>query len=135
MLQVSSPTPGRSESDSLFKECSALLGKSSELGRLSGAGHGRLGAAAPSWPGLCEASAALRPRICQFTLGRAKGPMANSWMVRWAALGVIGLSLLAAGPSDAQTPACTNTITADVVALDQPFFWNRLGPGQPPGRD
>src|SRR5229473_3100116 len=50
--------PGRSEPDSLLEECSALLGKSSELGRLSGAGHGRLGAAAPSWPGLCEASAA-----------------------------------------------------------------------------
>jgi hypothetical protein len=59
--------------------------------------------------------------------------MANSWMVRWAALGVIGLSLLAAGPSDAQTPACTNTITADVVALDQPFFWNRLGAVEPQG--
>jgi NADPH-dependent curcumin reductase CurA len=28
---------------------------------------------------------------------------------------------------------CTRTITANVVALDQPFFWNRLGAVQPQG--
>lgn len=28
---------------------------------------------------------------------------------------------------------CLRTITADVVALDQPFFWNRLGAVQPQG--
>ena len=28
---------------------------------------------------------------------------------------------------------CARTITADVVALDQPFFWNRLGAVQPQG--
>src|SRR5574341_1190657 len=29
--------------------------------------------------------------------------------------------------------ACERTIHADVVALDQPFFWNRLGAYQPQG--
>lgn len=32
-----------------------------------------------------------------------------------------------------QTQACERTIKADVVALDQPFFWNRLGVYQPQG--
>jgi hypothetical protein len=49
---------------------------------------------------------------------------------RCIALGLFGLSLLAAGATRAQ---CTNTITADVVALDQPFFWNRLGAVEPQG--
>lgn len=30
-------------------------------------------------------------------------------------------------------PSCSRTIRADVVALDQPFFWNRLGAVQPQG--
>ena len=30
-------------------------------------------------------------------------------------------------------PSCARTITADVVALDQVFFWNRLGAVQPQG--
>ena len=55
---------------------------------------------------------------------------ANARQARWIALGLIGLSLLAAGAARAQ---CTNTITADVVALDQPFFWNRLGAVEPQG--
>lgn len=29
--------------------------------------------------------------------------------------------------------ACDRTIKADVVALDQPFVWNRLGAAQPQG--
>ncbi len=33
----------------------------------------------------------------------------------------------------APTPGCTRTVTANVVALDQPFFWNRLGAAQPQG--
>ena len=44
-----------------------------------------------------------------------------------AALLLLTLSLTAS----AQT--CDRTITADVVALDQPFFWNRLGAVQPQG--
>ncbi len=32
-----------------------------------------------------------------------------------------------------ETQSCTNTITADVVALDQPFFYNRLGAVNPAG--
>src|SRR5262249_23672088 len=30
-------------------------------------------------------------------------------------------------------PACSRTVKADVVALDQVFFWNRLGAVQPQG--
>src|SRR4029079_8864988 len=39
--------------------------------------------------------------------------------------------LLLPGIAAAQT--CNRTITADVVALDQVFFWNRLGALQPQG--
>jgi hypothetical protein len=41
---------------------------------------------------------------------------------------------LVAGVAEAQTAAaCNRVITADVVALDQVFFWNRLGAVQPQG--
>ncbi|HEX6863803.1 MAG TPA: hypothetical protein VF414_13340, partial [Thermoanaerobaculia bacterium] len=55
-------------------------------------------------------------------------PRGTGWL--WAAL----LLTLPAGIA-AQTPSCSpgNTITADVVALDQVFFWNRLGAVQPQG--
>jgi hypothetical protein len=39
--------------------------------------------------------------------------------------------LLAPAAAGAQT--CARTLTADVVALDQVFFWNRLGAVQPQG--
>jgi len=39
----------------------------------------------------------------------------------------------AVSPAVARAQMCTRTITADVVALDQPFFWNRLGASQPQG--
>ncbi|HWQ31731.1 MAG TPA: hypothetical protein VNQ79_02515 [Blastocatellia bacterium] len=42
------------------------------------------------------------------------------------------LALLLLGES-ASAQTCDRTITADVVALDQPFFWNRLGAVQPQG--
>ncbi|HET9226725.1 MAG TPA: copper oxidase, partial [Thermoanaerobaculia bacterium] len=60
-------------------------------------------------------------RLSRFLLG-------TGWL--WAAL----LLTLPAGIA-AQTPSCTpgNTVTADVVALDQVFFWNRLGAVQPQG--
>uniref|UniRef100_UPI001177A73E hypothetical protein n=1 Tax=Crenothrix polyspora TaxID=360316 RepID=UPI001177A73E len=35
--------------------------------------------------------------------------------------------------SFAQAATCERTLTADVVALDQAFFWNRLGAVQPQG--
>jgi len=44
-------------------------------------------------------------------------------------IGLIALGLC--GPVHAQT--CNRTISADVVALDQPFFWNRMGVLQPHG--
>jgi len=37
-------------------------------------------------------------------------------------------------PAEAQEASCQRTLTADVVALDQPFFWNRLGAAQPQGQ-
>jgi len=48
--------------------------------------------------------------------------------------GVVALMLFAI-PYEArgQTPTCNRTISADVVALDQVFFWNRLGAVQPQG--
>ena len=33
----------------------------------------------------------------------------------------------------AQAQTCARTLTADVVAFDQVFFWNRLGAVQPQG--
>ncbi len=39
----------------------------------------------------------------------------------------------AAGDTATGTPTCARTIIANVVALDQPFFWNRLGAVQPQG--
>src|SRR6476659_2977551 len=37
-------------------------------------------------------------------------------------------------PASAAGQTCVRTITADVVALDQVFFWNRLGAVQPQGQ-
>jgi hypothetical protein len=48
----------------------------------------------------------------------------------------LGLGLgLASTPAEAwhTGPSCNRTITADVVALDQVFFWNRLGAVEPQG--
>jgi len=53
--------------------------------------------------------------------------------------GVLALTLFAspnaAKAQDAAVPAptCNRTVTANVVALDQVFFWNRLGAVQPQG--
>ena len=49
---------------------------------------------------------------------------------------VLGAIILAACPdrtSGAEAGKCTRTIVADVVALDQPYLWNRLGASQPAG--
>jgi len=37
-------------------------------------------------------------------------------------------------PATAGAQTCARNLTADVVALDQVFFWNRLGSVQPQGR-
>src|SRR3954452_6947883 len=56
---------------------------------------------------------------------------------RLLALGFVtlGLALLLAAPLVvAQTPAgCAAVTYADVVALDQPWFWNRYGAMEPQG--
>ncbi len=46
-------------------------------------------------------------------------------------LGLILILLVASSSVSAQT--CQRTVIADVVAFDQPFFWNRLGAVQPQG--
>ena len=47
--------------------------------------------------------------------------------------GVVALMVLAVPyAARAQTSTCNRTISANVVALDQVFFWNRLGAVQPP---
>src|SRR5690242_12106603 len=38
-----------------------------------------------------------------------------------------------AARAQSTAPACSRTISADVVALDQVFFWNRLGAVEPQG--
>src|SRR5436305_7075686 len=56
---------------------------------------------------------------------------------RLLALGFVTLGLallLAAPPVAAQTPAgCAGVTYADVVALDQPWLWNRYGALEPAG--
>ncbi|MFL6193811.1 MAG: hypothetical protein ACJ75H_06540, partial [Thermoanaerobaculia bacterium] len=48
--------------------------------------------------------------------------------------GLIALCAVAALPSTASAATCARTVTADVVAFDQVFFWNRLGAVQPQGQ-
>src|SRR6476660_8586541 len=56
--------------------------------------------------------------------------MSNESRSRWLALAIcVGLCI--PGVSAAQT--CARMLQADVVALDQVFFWNRLGAVQPQG--
>src|SRR5829696_6668913 len=43
------------------------------------------------------------------------------------------LLLLLAAPGAARAQSCTRTLMADVVAIDQVWFWNRLGAVQPQG--
>ncbi|HYO14322.1 MAG TPA: copper oxidase [Thermoanaerobaculia bacterium] len=52
----------------------------------------------------------------------------TSWIV-----GLLLAAAVLAFPGDAQAQTCARTLTADVVALDQVFFWNRLGAVQPQG--
>lgn len=49
-----------------------------------------------------------------------------------ALLALIGVAWLATFPAAAQAQ-CERTVTANVAALDQVFFWNRLGAVQPHG--
>src|SRR5215213_2299239 len=45
----------------------------------------------------------------------------------------VAAAFLATIPGTAEAQTCARTVTADVVALDQVFFWNRLGAVQPQG--
>ena len=47
---------------------------------------------------------------------------------------VCALAALLTWPAAASAQTCARTITADVVAFDQVFFWNRLGAVQPQGQ-
>lgn len=66
----------------------------------------------------------------------------SSHTFKLAASLALALSWLGISPGDATAqiisdsepaPRCARTLTADVVALDQPFFWNRLGAMEPQG--
>ena len=59
--------------------------------------------------------------------------MASARRPRSSLPSLAAASLLLALPSAAGAQTCARTITADVVALDQPWFWNRLGAVQPQG--
>ena len=48
-------------------------------------------------------------------------------------IGGLLLAAVLALPGGAEAQTCARTLTADVVALDQVFFWNRLGAVQPHG--
>lgn len=50
----------------------------------------------------------------------------------WLAMALAVAAVLGL-PADATGQTCTRTLTADVVAFDQVFFWNRLGAVQPQG--
>ncbi|MFQ5501383.1 MAG: hypothetical protein ACE5EQ_03670, partial [Phycisphaerae bacterium] len=53
-----------------------------------------------------------------------------SFLMTVCLLTLVGSPVALAQPSGG---VCSRTITADVVALDQAFFWNRLGVAQPQG--
>ena len=58
------------------------------------------------------------------------GLIPRTWWLPTSLALVLALALL---PAAAPAQTCARTITADVVALDQVFFWNRLGAVQPQG--
>jgi hypothetical protein len=51
----------------------------------------------------------------------------------WCGVALAALVALVA-PATAQAQSCQRDIYAQVVALDQPYFWNRLGAAQPQGQ-
>jgi plastocyanin len=53
----------------------------------------------------------------------------------WARAGLwcVGVTSIAGSAGGTELPKSNRTIVADVVALDQPFLWNRLGTSQPSG--
>ena len=51
----------------------------------------------------------------------------------WGALVFLSLALLVAHPGPTQAQSCARFLTAEVAALDQVYFWNRLGAVQPHG--
>ena len=63
---------------------------------------------------------------------RYVGKRSTRWL---SSAAVPGLLLALAGPGEAQTlpPQCKRALTANVVALDQVFFYNRLGAVNPAG--
>src|ERR1700739_2410318 len=56
-------------------------------------------------------------------------------LTRLGAMGMFALIVLSASPavSEESTFVCNRIIKAQVIALDQPWMWNRLGAAQPGG--
>ncbi|MFQ5501954.1 MAG: hypothetical protein ACE5EQ_06585, partial [Phycisphaerae bacterium] len=66
--------------------------------------------------------------ICTDNMGQSRNHLA--FLLAVCLLTLAGTPVALAQPSGG---VCSRTITADVVALDQAFFWNRLGVAQPQG--
>lgn len=66
-------------------------------------------------------------------MGKCKRPRMSHWLHRMSALAVAGAGTLAMPAGAHAQTSCVQTVVANVVALDQPFFWNRLGAVQPQG--
>ena len=64
-----------------------------------------------------------------------KATVANQLSKRLATMLALAVLVVIVGAESASAQNCSasNTKTANVVALDQPFFWNRLGAVQPQG--
>jgi manganese oxidase len=60
-------------------------------------------------------------------------PAATALLLLAALLAALGAAPPAAAQLSEPTGICNRTLVADVVALDQVFFWNRLGAVQPQG--
>src|ERR1700756_2918582 len=56
-------------------------------------------------------------------------------LTRLGAMGMFALIVLSASPavSEEESSVCNRIIKAQVIALDQPWMWNRLGAAQPGG--
>ena len=60
--------------------------------------------------------------------------LAGALLLTLATMAAAATTIRPDDPSPIDTvPLCANTVVARVVALDQPFFWNRLGAVQPQG--
>ncbi len=65
-------------------------------------------------------------------MGKCKRPRMSHSLRCLSVIAVAGVATLAL-PTGAHAQVCSRSIAAKVVALDQVFFWNRMGAVQPQG--